>query len=86
MSTHSVLLEAPRPAAPALEEEVRFLSDPAGLTWRVAERQPPAHLADRCARCLIFDAGTIVRRVCGADADWRRLTDAQLLALCHAPA
>lgn len=82
----SVLIEAAQ-TAPSREGESRFVRDPAGLTWHVFERQPPSHLADRCDRCLIFDAGTIVRRVCGqrACADWHRLSDAELLALCDGP-
>ncbi len=68
------------------EGEARYLLDASGTTWRVSERRPPAHLADRCERCLIFDAGIVVRRVCGQGADWRLLSDDVLLALCALPA
>ena len=64
----------------------RYVPDPSGFTWRISEREPPAHLRDRCERCLIFDAGTVVRRVCGQGADWRLLSDRELLALCALPA
>ncbi|GLC23753.1 hypothetical protein [Roseisolibacter agri] len=74
------------PAARWPEGEARYVLDASGSTWRVSERQPPSHLADRCERCLIFDAGTVVRRVCGQGPDWRLLSDAELLALCALPA
>ena len=57
----------------------------AGVHWRVTEHDPPPHLADRCTHCLIYDSGGTVRRVCGQGADWHQRSDAELLALCHAP-
>ena len=88
MSARIVLPEAVPSAAPhvePVEREARFVHDPGGHTWRVSEREPPPHLLDRCERCLIFDAGTVVRRVCGQGPEWRLLSDAELLALCAAP-
>lgn len=79
-------LEIARSGARRPEGEARYVLDAAGTTWRVSERRPPAHLADRCERCLIFDAGIVVRRVCGQGADWRLLSDDVLLALCGLPA
>lgn len=85
MSVRIPLPEAAPPLTPGTAGTARFVQDPAGHTWRVSEREPPAHLADRCERCLIFDAGTVVRRICGQGADWHRLTDLELLALCALP-
>ena len=86
MSARIVFPEAAPALTPFAEGEARVVHDPGGHTWRVSEREPPPHLLDRCERCLIFDAGSVVRRVCGQGADWRRLSDAELLALCTVPA
>ena len=82
----SAELEIARPVARGPEGETRYVLDAGGATWCITERRPPAHLADRCERCLIFDAGAVVRRVCGQGSDWRLLSDAELLALCALPA
>ena len=85
MTARILLPEAVRTLTPGSEGAARFVQDPDGQTWRVSERRPPAHLADRCERCLIFDTGSIVRRVCGQGPDWRLLSDDALLALCAVP-
>ena len=86
MSLRPADLEIAPSGARRPEGEARHALDAGGNPWRVAARQPPAHLADRCERCLIFDAGIVVRRVCGQGADWRLLSDDELLALCALPA
>lgn len=90
MSFGTAVLKTARPVArppgDPPSEESRHVVGPDGVTWRVSEREPPPHLADRCERCLIFDAGAVVRRVCGEGPGWRLRSDAELLALCVGPA
>jgi hypothetical protein len=51
--------------------------------WHVREAARPQPAAADAGTCLIFDGRDIVRRVWPVPADWRRLSDAELLALAE---
>jgi hypothetical protein len=55
----------------------------AGREWRVSLADCRRVPGSRGTDCLIFDSGTTVRRVWSPPADWRSLSDAELLALAE---
>ncbi len=52
-----------------------------GHEWRVRATDCQGVPGARSATCLIFDGGTIVRRVWAPPDDWTSCSDAALLAL-----
>jgi hypothetical protein len=64
----------------------RRVADPhSGSVWEVWELDTTGQPGARGERCLVFDAGDIVRRVWHVPERWADLPDAELLALLHRP-
>ena len=67
------------PSRESAGDERRRLKD-GNRVWTVYE-----HLTLAGTASLIFDCGEAFRRLRSFPADWATLSDAALLALCHAP-
>ena len=56
-----------------------------GTRWRVREAAVHGVPGAEAATCLIFDGGTVCRRLWRYPARWRELADAALLAIMERP-
>jgi hypothetical protein len=78
MLPQHALEERPQTARPGR----RLVTDPAtGRTWQIWEADTARIPGARSARCLIFDAQDVIRRVWLVPDDWRAMTDEGLLRL-----
>ena len=59
----------------------RRIVDELGMHWAVREVDGRRVPGARGTTCLVFDSGICVRRVWDMPADWRSLTDAELVAV-----
>ena len=67
---------------PTTQPGRRVVTDPAtGRTWQIWEADTARIPGARGARCLIFDAQDVIRRVWLVPDDWRAMTDEGLLRL-----
>ena len=66
----------------SLQAGRRMVTDPdTGRTWQIREADTARIPGARGARCLIFDAQDVIRRVWLVPDDWRAMTDEGLLRL-----